>query len=49
MAAQEYLNIIGHLLLKYPLIFLRVFKIFDELNTDRRVNISPGISKEGTQ
>ena len=48
----KYLCIVGYLLLKYRLIFLRVWKVFDEplgeSNTERRVKISVGVSKEGT-
>ena len=48
----EYLYIIRYLLLKYRLIFLSVLKVsdepLDESNTERRVKISTGISKEGT-
>ena len=46
------LYIIRCLLLKYRLIFLRGLKVFDEplgeSNTERRIKISAGISKEGT-
>ena len=50
---MEYLYIIRCLLLKYRgLIFLQVLKVFDEplgeSNTERRVKISAGISKDGT-
>ena len=45
---QYYLYIV--ILLKYRLIFVRVSRVFDELlcesNTERRVEISAGISKK---